>query len=140
MLFRVVLHCCCCCCCCCFTLLLLLLLFLSMRLLCALTSIFGYPLIVQPLAPYMVLVHHIFTTLQYTFETLLLQELFRHNKYVLLLYFIRGMKYSKSKRSFIITLMTHHTVHSPNFHIIFCFSLFSHQTWVFALPICSWLL
>ena len=35
-LFRVVLHCCCCCC---FTLLLVL--FLSMRLLCALTSIIG---------------------------------------------------------------------------------------------------
>ena len=44
-----------------------------------------YPLIVQPLAPYMVLVCHIFTALQYTFETL--QELFRHNKYVLLLFY-----------------------------------------------------
>ena len=44
-----------------------------------------YPLIVQPLEPYMVLVHHIFMTLQYTFETL--QELFRHNKYVLLLFY-----------------------------------------------------
>ena len=44
----------------------------------------SYPLIVQPLAPYMMLVRHIFTTLQYTFETL--QELFRHNKYVLLLF------------------------------------------------------
>ena len=41
----------------------------------------SYLLIVQPLAPYMVLVHHIFTTLQYTFKTL--QELFRRNKYVL---------------------------------------------------------
>ena len=44
-----------------------------------------YPLIVQPLAPYMVLVRHIFTTLQYTFKTL--QELFRHNKHVLLLFY-----------------------------------------------------
>ena len=42
-----------------------------------------YPLIVQPLAPYMVLVCHIFTTMQYTFKTL--QELFQRNKYVLLL-------------------------------------------------------
>ena len=40
----------------------------------------SYPLIVQPLAPYM---DHIFVTLQYTFKTL--QELFRRNKYVLLL-------------------------------------------------------
>ena len=45
----------------------------------------AYPLIVQPLAPYMVLVRHIFTTLQYTFKTL--QELFRHNKHVLLLFY-----------------------------------------------------
>ena len=45
----------------------------------------SYPLIVQPLAPYMVLVRHIFTTLQYTFKTL--QELFRHNKHVLLLFY-----------------------------------------------------
>ena len=44
-----------------------------------------YPLIVQPLAPYMVLVCHIFTTLQYTFKTL--QELFRHNKYVILIFY-----------------------------------------------------
>ena len=44
-----------------------------------------YPLIVQPLAPYMVLVHHIFMTLQYTFKTL--QELFRHNKYVILIFY-----------------------------------------------------
>ena len=44
-----------------------------------------YPLIVQPLAPYMVLVRHIFTTLQYTFKTL--QELFRHNKYDILVFF-----------------------------------------------------
>ena len=44
-----------------------------------------YPLIVQPLAPYMVLVRHIFTTLQYTFKTL--QELFQHNKHVLLLFY-----------------------------------------------------
>ena len=29
-----------------------------------------YPLIVQPLAPYVVLVHHIFMTLQYTFDFL----------------------------------------------------------------------
>ena len=29
-----------------------------------------YPLIVQPLAPYTVLVRHILTTLQYTFKTL----------------------------------------------------------------------
>ena len=42
-----------------------------------------YPLIVQPLSPYLVLVRHIFTTLQYTFKTL--QELFQCNKYVLLL-------------------------------------------------------
>ena len=44
-----------------------------------------YPLIVQPLAPYMELVCHIFTTLQYTFKTL--QELFRHNKYVILIFY-----------------------------------------------------
>ena len=47
--------------------------------------IFIYPLIDQPLAPYMVLVQRIFMTLQYTFETL--QELFQHNKYVLLLFY-----------------------------------------------------
>ena len=45
----------------------------------------SYPLIVQPLAPYMVLVCHICMTLQYTFKTL--QELFQHNKYVILLFF-----------------------------------------------------
>ena len=44
-----------------------------------------YPLIVQPLAPYMVLVRHIITTLQYTFKTL--PELFQHNKYVILIFY-----------------------------------------------------
>ena len=50
---------------------------------------------------------------------------------MLFLCFIRGTKYSESKRSFVIALTTHHTVHSPNFHIIFCFSLFSHRIWGF---------
>ena len=44
-----------------------------------------YPLIVQPLAPYMVLVRHIFTTLQYTFKTL--PELFPRNKYVIFIFY-----------------------------------------------------
>ena len=44
-----------------------------------------YPLIVQPLAPYMVLVRHIFTALQYTFKTL--PELFPRNKYVIFIFY-----------------------------------------------------
>ena len=47
--------------------------------------LFNYPLIVQPLAPYMVLVCHIFTTLQYTFKTL--PELFPRNKYVIFIFY-----------------------------------------------------
>ena len=47
----------------------------------SLYSTLPYPLIVQPLAPYMVLVSHIFMTLQCTFKTL--QELFRHTPSVL---------------------------------------------------------
>ena len=88
-----------------------------------------YPLIAQPLAPYMVLVHHIFMTLQYT-----LSKHYKNYFDIINMFFyyvIRGTKYSESKRSFIIALTTHHTVHSPNFHIIFLFFSFFHRIWGF---------